>query len=132
MSEERDSGTHWVQRSLNDVGSVMSILSRIDDNINNHSFINCRRLGKFDSNKTPHPILARPLEVQSVLSHNIASSRTIKPDQTNHKRAIQKLLLKERWALIEAGFGKKDIKIRRSAILLNGKVHAELSTTSYE
>ena len=104
----------------------MSILSRIDDNISNHSVIDCRRLGKFDSNKTPHPRRARPLEVQSVLSHNCASSIIIKPDQTNQERAIQKLLLKERWALIEAGFGKKDIKIHRSTVLLNGKVHARV------
>ena len=85
--EEHDSGTHWIQRSLSDVVLVMSVLSSIDDHINNHLVTDCRRLGKFAWNKTPHPILpsypavlscrpilARlvgPLEVQSVLSKNI-------------------------------------------------------------
>ena len=57
--EEHDFATYWIQRSLRDVGSVTSILSSLDENINNYSVIDCRKLGKFDSNKTSRPILAR-------------------------------------------------------------------------
>ena len=39
--EKRDSSTNWIRRSLSDVGSVKSILPSIDDNIINHSVIDC-------------------------------------------------------------------------------------------
>ena len=39
---ECGSGTHWIQRSLSDVGSVTSNLSSIDDDINNHSVFDCQ------------------------------------------------------------------------------------------
>ena len=61
------------------------------------------------------PDLYRYRAVQK--KHNLASSIIINKDQTNQERAIQKLLLKERWTLIEAGFGKKEIKTRLYSLL---------------
>ena len=50
--EEHDPGTKWIQQSLNDVVSVSSNLSSVDDNFNNHSLIS-EVLASFTATKDP-------------------------------------------------------------------------------
>ena len=44
----------------------------------------------------------------------------IKPDLPPDKRAQEKILLKERWNLIQSGVDKTLIKIKRSSLLVKG------------
>ena len=50
----------------------------------------------------------------------------IKPDLSPQERLCESLLLKEHWKLIQAGTDRQYIKIRRSSLIVSGKVHAEV------
>ena len=111
---------------------VASLLSSIDDHIVNTSIHDCFRLGKYQrSHNRPRPLLVklhRPVDVLSVLSHrsSLPSGNSIKPDQSPDERKIVAILLKERWSLIQAGVERKNIKLGRSSISVNSKLHGRV------
>lgn len=121
---ECDSGTSRYQHTMSDVGVVTT---ELDESIQGHSVIECRHLGKYKSDSnSPPPILvkmARQVDVMSVLTH-LSGSISIKPDLTRQERSIEKLLLKGRWSLINAGTSRKDIRI--SSLFVKGQGHARV------
>ena len=94
------------------------ILSGIDDNIDENSLIDCHRPGKFyEQNMNTRPILAKlvkPIDVLCILSKHdrLRGNISIRADLIKQERENEKLLLKERWALIKSGVPRSDIKIR--------------------
>lgn len=136
--DECDTGTSWLQRSMNDIGNVTSILTGLDQSIHNSSVLECKRLGKFKPDSTnSRPILARmarPVDVMCVLSNKnkLTGPIFIKPDLTREERNIEKLLLKERWTLIQSGISRRDIRIRQSALFVKGELHAMVTDNALE
>ena len=128
--KECSSGMQRLERSLNDMEEVSSILCDLNSNFNSNSIVDCHRLGKYNPESIrPRPILAklcRPLDVQYILSrkNHLSGSVSIKADLPKEEREIENLLPKERWSLISTGSDRRDIKIRQSKILMKGKVHA--------
>jgi len=49
----------------------------------------------------------------------------IKPDLTTEERQVEKLLLKERWTLIQLSFDKKRIKVRHKYIFIDNKLYGQ-------
>ena len=85
----------------------------------------CRRLGKFsDSSSRPRPILFRFNSCNVVMDllqkRSSFSPYVINPDLPADVRLREKVLLKERWDLIQSGTCKSDIKIKGSTLLVNG------------
>ena len=91
----------------------------------------CFRLGKYKPD-APHsrPVLIkfmRSTEASMALS-KIASFKApirIKPDLTTEERQVEKMLLKERWTLIQLGFDKKRIKLRNKCIFIDNKLYGQ-------
>lgn len=136
--KEYDKGTPWLQRSMNDIAAVTSILTGLDQTIHDSSVVECKRLGKFKPDGTmPRPILAkmaRPLDVMCVLAKKkqLSGLISIKPDMTREERNVENLLLKERRLLIESGINRKHIRIRQSALIVKGKLHARVTESTLE
>ena len=90
----------------------------------------CFRLGRYNGNsEKPRPTLAKlnSTDVISLLAYKgeLPEGVKIKPDLSPQERLCESLLLKERWKLIQAGTDRRDIKIRRSSLIISGKVYAE-------
>lgn len=107
----------------------MFLIHSIIESIAITSFRECYRLGKFKQHNPPRPLLVRlskKSEVKAILSNRSKLSRPyfIKPDMSPEELANERLLLKERWSLIESGVDKKDIKISGDAVYVKGKLHA--------
>ena len=68
------------------------------------------------------------LSLKTSLPDNIV----FKPDLFPQEQAINPLLLKERWLLIQSGVQRKSIKLRADSILVNGKLHGKVSNSIME
>ena len=98
---------------------------------------NCYRLGCFKED-SKRPVLVK-LSTASDVTLNI-SSRTkladlpgikIKPDRPKSMKFIESLLLKERRSLINTGMESRVIKIRGSALYVNGKKAGVVTEDKY-
>ena len=114
------------ERLQHDVKAVLDILGGIKVQLNPVQILDYFRLGKFKPNQSrPRPIL---LKLQRIMDANIilankTSLRTplmVKPDMSLEERAIESVLLKERWSLIQSGHNRKQIKISKNQIYLGG------------
>ena len=111
---------------------VTQILTGIEKGVNPQNIRDSFRLGKYaDSNKRPRPVLvklSRSYDVSSILANrqNLPKGLTIKPDLSPAERAVESLLMKERWQLIQSGQNKKDVKIYGSKIFLKGNLYGSV------
>jgi len=97
----------------NNLQSINNEFTKVELPIQASSVKDCFRLGKYKSNAScPRPILIkflRSTEASLALS-KIASFQSpvhIKPDLTPKERQAEKVLLKERWTLMQLGFDKE-------------------------
>jgi len=91
----------------------------------------CFCLGKYKPDAPRlRPILIkflRATEASMALS-KIASFKApmhIKPDLTHEERQAEKVLLKERWTLVQLGFDKEQIKLRNKCIFIDNKLYSQ-------
>ena len=132
-------GTNWLNRVSNDLGHVSCAILKVDSSINPESFRDCYRLGKYTRNsKRPCPILAilnRSADVTSVLFKRNSlkgDSIAIKPDVSPLERSNEKILLNQRWTLIQSGINRKSIQIRGSRLYVNDKIHGQVINSEYQ
>ena len=59
------------------------------------------------------------------------SGTTIKPDLPPEKRDIDKILLSERWNLIQSGVQRTQIKIRGSSLFVSGKLYGRVTNMQF-
>ena len=125
-------------RAEEDLESVTTTLSNIDDAIDDYSIRDCIRLGKYKENaRSPRPILAklfRPTDVSRLLSKRskLQHPIVIKPDMTPTQRSQEAILLKQRWLLMQSGTPKQSIKIRKDKLFLNGRPHGQAVDSEYK
>ena len=131
---ECPNGTSWPDRMKHDIDKSVSVLSKINNDINPNSVRDCLRLGKYNKEQYRScPLLLklnRAVDVISVLSNlgaNQDKSVSIKPDMTPDEKQKEALLLKERWSLLQSGVNKADVKIRSGSIYVKGKKHGYAS-----
>lgn len=135
--EECPSKTPRHVRLQQDLDSAADILNSIAPQITSQSVRDSRRLGKYSDQRSRALLvqLTRATDVFSVLAnrHKLSDSPgiTIKADLTKKERAIESLLLKERWALIQSGVIRKNIKIRGNVILVHNKKHGIATETAF-
>ena len=134
--QECPSGTVKSERNKHDVNKVLSVFSKLDNDIQSFSIKDSLRLGKYKANSQhPRPILAklnRAMDASSILSKraDLPTGITIKPDMSIPEQQTESILLKERWSLIQSGVNKKDIKIKASVLYVHGKKHAEVTNST--
>jgi len=63
--------------------------------------------------------------------NKLCKGLTLKPDLSPWERAIDKILMEERWKFIQAGQNRKDIKILGSKLLLKGRVHGSVVDSKF-
>ena len=136
--QESKKGTPRHIRVEEDLKSVTTALSSIDNAIDDHSIRDCIRLGKYKEDaRSPRPILAkfvrstdvsRLLSKRSKLRHPIV----IKPDMTPSQRHQEAVLLKQRWLLTQDGTPKQSIKIRKDKLFINGRPHGQVIDSEYK
>ena len=120
------------ERQKSDLASCLTVVSKLNADINTHSVRDCLRLGNYKKESSrPRPILLklnRSFDVSYVLANRAETPQgiTIKPDQTKEERQCESLLLGVRWKLMQMGTDKKDIKIRASTVYLKGNKHAQV------
>ena len=70
----------------------------------------------------------RSADVTSILfeKSNLASPFSIKTDMTVEEKTIERLLLKERWELLQKGMDRNQIKICQNNLYINDKLHARI------
>lgn len=127
---ESPQGTPRNTRNLQDFNLVTSVLSDIEGDSNiTCSVHDC-------SGNCPRPVLVAlnsTAQVRHVLMHHhsLPSPITVKPDRSISERKIVKILLTERWKLIQAGLDRRSIKLRSSCLYLNGRFHGKVVNDTY-
>ena len=126
------------ERFQSDQQNVLKELSNLDSLINSGCVKDTFRLGKYkkDSDR-PRPILAKFLhscDVQSILSKrgSLKAPISIKPDMTVKERDNEKILLKQRWLLLQQGIDRKLIKIHGSSIFKNNKLYGKVTQGQFQ
>ena len=120
------------ERQKSDLASCLTVVSKLNADINTHSVCDCLRLGNYKKESSrPRPILLKlnhSFDVSNVLANRAETPQgiTIKPDQAKEKRQRESLLLDVHWKLMQMGTDKKDIKIRASTVYLKGNKHAQV------
>ena len=136
--QESKKGTPRHIRVEEDLKSVTSTLSSIDNAIDDHFIRDCIRLGKYKEDAhSPRPILAkfvRSTDVSRLLSKRskLRHPTIIKPDMTPSQRYQEAVLLKQRWLLIQDGTPKQSIKIRKDKLFINGRPHGQVIDSEYK
>ena len=135
---ESPNETKRSDRTKHDIENSVSVLSKLNDDIQASSIRNSLRLGKFKKDQTrPRPLLLklnRAIDVITVLSNRSSiedKSIIIKPDMTPEERQVDLLLLKERWSLIQSGIDKSDIKLKSGSLFVKGKKHGYVHNSAY-
>ena len=135
---ESPQGTPRHTRSTQDFNSVASVFSDIEDESNlMYPIRDCQRLGKYNSSSgRPRPILVTlnsTAQVSHVLAHrhSLPSHVSVKPDRSFSERKSERILLSERWKLIQAGSDRRSIKLRNSSLYLNGRLHGKVVNGTY-
>jgi len=124
--------TSRFERQQNNINAVIEVLSNIKVQMKPDHIVDCFRLGRFKQGKSrPRPILIR-LQCVTDVNEILASRKflhtpfIIKPDLSPAKRAIESVVLKERYSLIQTGVNRNQIKLRNNRIFVNGKLHGEV------
>ena len=135
---ECPSGTPRSTRLSQDLDKVKDVLSNHCNLPSScHQIRDCLRLGRYNSERSyPRPLLvtfSRVFDVQAVLSKrgSLSDSIAVKPDLSAEERAIEGILLRERWALIQSGVQKNSIKIRNSGLFVDGTLHGSVTGSSF-
>jgi len=63
---------------------------------------------------------------------SLPSPYLVKPDMPPEDRVIESTLLKERWSLIQSGHNRKQIKISKNHIYLNGHLHGKIVNSVFQ
>ena len=133
--DESPEGTRKHVRVAHDHDSVVEVVQALDSSLDQQSIRDCFRIGKYSKEKS-RPILIKLARVQSVTS--ILSNRKklsedpkhrkifIKRDMSKQERQNERLLLKERYQLIEAGTSRKDLRIRGNKLLVKNEVYGSV------
>ena len=112
------------QKWVSDLKNVSNLFNESSAAVPKSAIRDCRRLGKFsDSSSRPRPILVRFNSCNVVMDllqkRSLFSPYVIKSDLPADARLREKMLLKERWNLIQSGTNKSDIKIKGNTLLVN-------------
>ena len=135
--KECEKGTKRPIRMKEELEQVTQILTATEKSVGPQSIRDCFRLGKYsESSKRPRPVLvklSRSYDVSSILSNRqfLPKDLTIKPDLPPAERAVESLLMKERWQLIQSGQNKKDIKIYGNKLLLKGNLYGTVANSEF-
>ena len=130
---ESPSSTTRSERIQNDLSKVVELFSKIDCNVGTNAIKDHFRLGKYQSNhQRPRPILVKFLRSSDALNillkkRDLQTPITIKPDMTKQERLTEQLLLKQRWQLLQNGYDRKRIKIRRNTLIVDNVLFAKLA-----
>ena len=136
---ESPKGSTKHDRIESDLQSVCSVLSKLNNNIQQQSIKHMHRLEKFNPTADrPRPILVKFIRVDDAtnifankgsLSHPLVN----KPDLTAWERQRDSLLLKARWKLFQDGIPCSDIKIQDTRLYVKRKLfyHFSNSQISY-
>lgn len=131
--KECPSNTPRSDRLQTELSSVIDIFSSLDSSIQTNAIKDHFRLGKYSiDHQRPRPILVKFLRSTDALSllskkRDLHPPTFIKPDMTKQERLTEQLLLKQRWQLLQQGYNRKQIKLRRNCLLINNKVYAKVS-----
>ena len=130
-------GTNRSYRTNQELDQIAEIFASIEKNIGPQNIRDSFRLGKYnESSSRPRPMLVKPNRSYDVSTLLAARSKlrkglTLKPDLSPRERAIDKILMKERWQLIQAGQNRKDIKILSNKLLLKGRAHGSVVDSKF-
>lgn len=133
---ESPQGTPRFRRSENDYREVYSVISKLENDSAHKSLVrDCQRIGKYNSSKH-RPIrvtLGSTADVSHILSlrSSLSSPLAVKPDLSPSERRIERLLLSERWKLIQSGTDRRSIKLNNSCLYINGRLHGKVINDSY-
>ena len=124
---EQNSDIPGKQKWLSYLKEVTTLFTELRLAISASSIRDCQRLGKFlTANKRPRPILVYfnscKKAVDILSKRSSFSPYIVKPDLSPEERENKKLLLKERWKLMQTGVNKSDIKIKGNKLSVNGSV----------
>ena len=131
-------GTPKHTRLQSDLSSVVSVMAKVDCNIQPQSIKDCFRLGKFlPDRESPRPILVKLIrisDVSSVLSKrgNLSYPLSIRPDMTPEERLCESVLMKERWNFIQSGIAQGDIRVRGSVLYVRRKVYGRYVDSEFQ
>ena len=135
--DEHPQGMSKWERLASDVNRAADVLSGLDVTVTTQSIRDCFRLGKFNKDSRPRPLLTkltRTADVVSILSKRsvLQPPFIIKPDLSPDQRAKEKILLRERWSLIQSGVSRKSIKIRNECLYVNQVLFGKMVGNSFE
>ena len=126
-----DKGTLRFRRLETDTINVPTVITNLDSSIHPQCVRDCFRLGKYNDNGRPRPILAKlsqSADVSSILSKRGSLNKpiSIKPDLSLEDRRLEAILLKERWSLIQSGTNRRNIKIRNKCLFVTNKLYCQV------
>jgi len=126
------------ERLQSDIKAILEIFGGIDIQLNPAHILDCFRLGKFKQTQSrPRPILIklqRVIDANVILANktSLPSPLLVKPDMSPEDRAVESTLLKERWSFIQSGHNRKQIKISKNHIYLNGILHGKVVNSTFQ
>ena len=129
-------GTRRNARISHDFEKVADVIHSVDNFITLASIRDCRRMGKYSpTHPRPRPALVTLNSSKDVVSllakrGSVSQPYVIKPNMSKSERLIERLLLNERWRLIQSHVSKRDIRIGKSVIYVNGVPHAKVINSS--
>ena len=135
--DECPPGSSRASRLESDLNNAVSVLSSVENTIQSQSVKDCYRLGKFSPSSTrPRPILIKMIrasDVSKVMSkkHLLTRPHFLKQDMSREHRAVEAVLLKERWKLIESGVPRNCIRIKNSHLLVNGELFGQVKNSKF-
>lgn len=123
--------------NASDLDHINSIVTGIESSISAQSIRDCYRLGRYNEQHRPRPILVnlnRATDVTTILSKCSALSKplVIKRFMSQEERACEAILLRERWSLIQDGTDRKSIRIHKSRLFKNNQLHGEVINSRYQ
>lgn len=128
-AKECTQGTPKHERATRDLSNATQIVQKICPEVSAHSIRDCTRLGKYvPERKRPLIVtLARSCDTTSILSNRRKLADmpgiSVKPIMTPQERQHEKVLLQERWKLVQNGTNKLSIKLRGDTLYVNGIKH---------
>ena len=134
--EENAGRSSRLDRQNKDLLSISTALSSIDASVSSQSVQDHFRLGKFNSTaKRPRPILVkfiRSCDASNILSkaRKQPSSFLIKPDLSPEERKKEKCLMEQRWALIQKGCDRSEIKIKGSGLYVRNALLGRVDSSN--
>ena len=138
--EESPPKTPKSTRLQKDTSTVVEIFSSLGVHVESSHILDCFRLGKFKVQQSkPRPILVklhRIIDATSILANkaSLSSPIFIKPDMSPAELAVESILLKERWTLIQGGHNRKSIRINssNSSIYVNNQVFGKVTNSKFQ